>query len=174
MLKRVSLTSGLLLVSTAVAWAQSTAVQVGVTPVPSGIWVDDFLQAVEPALVAVILSLAVTYLGKIGKPWATGLANAIKDSRVQGAAKRAIDYGVGAVENATKNTVWDIPTTNAVLNAAVQYAIKIEPAFSEWTADQIKAYVYAHLAPLDAVPADASAVKVGLPTVSKPTVLKTA
>lgn len=170
-MRKVCLITGLSVVSLLVLGGAAGHAQI-VAPVPyqqTIPWgnivtavIQEWIVPVIPILWMAIVTILSAIITKLFGPYAKQLIGYLNDNRVAAAAIRALNYGFGAIEGATTDKQLSVGEMNAVLNAAVAFALKNEPAFVHWAGTNIRAYIYAHMAPLDAVPPSAAAPQLGI------------
>ncbi len=101
------------------ALADTAAPQTATVAVPWGDW----LAAVAPTLGAVIVGLITWALRQLPAQ-AAGVLTAM---RVDQLLARAVDYGVNTTQGAVRGRTLDVATGNAVLAAALRYAVEQAP-----------------------------------------------
>ena len=106
-----------IMMHTGTAFAQEVSV-------PYGDWISAGADTIADLLTLAIMALFARAI-HILPAW---LVNIIKTFQVEQILGRAIDYGVNAVEGATKGRKLDISLGNKVLAEAVQYAVDSAPA----------------------------------------------
>jgi hypothetical protein len=129
------------------AFADAGAVTV---VIPYGKWVAQFLTSAE--------SFAILVIGGVVAKWAPAYVKSLLTEQV---ITNAVDYAFGAVAGAIKGRELDLATTNALINAAVSYAVANEPKIAAWLGGALRPAILAKLSSLGAMPASASAADVG-------------
>lgn len=120
-MSKLAITAGLGLALVAgSALADSVAPQITPVVVPWGDW----LAAVAPTLGSLIL-LAISWALRQLPAQASGVLTAM---RVDQLLARAVDYGVNVTQGAVRGRTLDVATGNAVLAAALRYAVEQAPS----------------------------------------------
>lgn len=110
--------------ATVVYAADVTPATDGVTSIPWGDWLAAILDWATAIIIAVI-AWALRQLP-------AGSYAIIQQLRVEQLLERAVDYGINATKNATWGKKLDIPTTNAVIEIAAEYAATNAPALVQY------------------------------------------
>jgi hypothetical protein len=124
--------------------------------IPWGKWLAQALANVQ--------SLAVAFVAAVVARWAPAYVKSLLTEQV---VTRAVDYAFGAVAGAVQGKTLDVATTNALINAAANYAIANEPKIAAKLGDLLRPTILAKLSALGVVPADATAAQVGASVVPK-------
>lgn len=114
--------------------------------VPWGDWVGSLLASIGTLTAAVLVYIVKTWAPSIVKTFLTD--KVISD---------AVNYGLGAIEGAVAGKELDLKTTNAVLTAAANYAVSLEPNIAAWLGGNLRPALLSKLSALGAVPAAATA-----------------
>lgn len=120
--------------------------------IPWGEWLSGLLAYSKDVIVAGV-ALAITW-GARKLPGQVG--EIVVAMRLEQLLKRAVDYGIAAVEGAAKDKVLTVDITNQVIAEAVTYAAKSAPALASKFGDTIRAKILARLAGEGIVPAEAT------------------
>lgn len=120
--------------------------------IPWGEWLAGSLAYFRDAIIGGV-ALAITW-GARKLPGHLG--DIIVAMRLEQLLKRAVDYGIAAVEGAAKDKVLTVEITNQVIAEAVTYAAKSAPVLAGKFADSLRAKILARLAAEGVVPAEAS------------------
>ena len=131
------------------AFAQTSAPD-GVVVVPWGTWLAGWLSSAG--------SVAAAVLAAVVAKWAPALVKGFLTEKV---INDAVNYGLGAIEGAVAGKELDLKTTNAVLTAAADYAVSVEPAVSSWIGGNLRSLLLSRLSALGSVPASATAASTG-------------
>ena len=133
-----------------VAHAETAAPVVGATattaspPIPIGQSVAEIGNVASAVLLPVIMAL-LAWAASHGPSWLAAVVAVMRTQRAQQLIQAAVDYGINAVEGATKDKTLDVQTGSKVLNQAVSYALTSgEAKLIAWMggADGIKAKVF--------------------------------
>ncbi len=115
--------SSLILATLALVLASHSAVaQVtdGIVSIPYGEWISSVAQVVLSLATAIVMWA----LRAVPVQWAA----TAKAARVDQLLLKAIEFGIGKVSGASKDQVLKLPVANAVLEKAIEYALKHGPA----------------------------------------------
>jgi hypothetical protein len=118
--------------------------------VPWGQWVTKALTSAESVAVAIVAAVVAK--------WAPAYVKSLLTEQVIG---NAVDYAFGAVAGAVKGKELDVATTNALIDAAVHYAVVNEPKIAAWLGGALRSAVLAKLSALGVAPVAATAAQVG-------------
>ncbi|MCJ2033794.1 hypothetical protein, partial [Methylobacterium sp. J-068] len=90
---------------------------------PVGDWLSTFFAAVVPSAVTLIAGAITVGISKVA-PWA---ALFLSQKRIETTVQTAVDYGLNAVEGATKGAKLSVPVGSAVVAKALQRVIDSTP-----------------------------------------------
>ncbi|MFE1601649.1 hypothetical protein [Methylobacterium sp. ID0610] len=121
-----------LLIALVLPATAATAAEVGGTTVeiPWGAWLAALMPSVASVAVTILAGVASAALGKVA-PWLTLF---ISQKRIEATIQTAVDYGINAVEGATKDGKLSVPVGSRVLAVALQRAVDSTP---KWIIDAV-------------------------------------